>query len=122
MKGGKKYSLNLAGFSMTTNRITVDIDKSLIRFILSYLRFIFLFKKKPKFRKTSRGYHLWLYFDRKMSDKDMFKYRKLLFDDENRIRLDMVCITKPRQILFDEKIVVLIENGKKEKIRHAVLK
>jgi len=97
---------------MTTNRITVDIDKSFLKFAISLVRFLLVFRRLPRIKKTRRGWHLWIYLDKLISDKEMIKLRKLLLDDSKRIKLDMVCKFKPKQVLFHEKIVTEVKEGK----------
>ena len=97
---------------MPTNRITIDVDRSFFRFLVSLLRSIILFRKIPIIRKTSKGFHLIIYLPYLISNTQMLKYRKLLLDDERRIMLDFSSRFKPKQVLFDEKIVTETINGR----------
>ena len=106
---------------MLTNRITIDIDGNFFVFIHSVLRCLALLRRLPSWRKTSKGYHLWVYLDRLITEKEMYKYRLLLFDDRKRVRLDMTCRLKPKQVLFDEKIITEYDGKKVNIIKHQVL-
>jgi len=85
-------------------RITIDQDsKAVLSLSLKIVRGFLLFKKLPRtIRKTTKGYHLiWSGID--ISERDMFKYRKMLGDDKNRIRLDMLSDKRLNQVLFSAK-------------------
>jgi len=107
------------GDRVTTNRITVDIDGSFFTLLHSLLRCLVLCRIVPFIRKTSKGYHLWFYLPQNVTDREMYRLRLLLFDDKNRVRLDMKCKFKPKQVLFDEKKVIDLEERKV--VKHQIL-
>ena len=86
-------------------RITIDYDReSYIGLFWRILKGIYLCKKLPSMiRKCSRGYHI-VWHGLNISERDMFKYRKIIGDDPNRIRLDMCSEKRIKQVLFTEKI------------------
>ena len=83
-------------------RVSVDIDSdNPVSLFWSVAKGLYYLKKMPeKIRKTERGVHI-IYRDT-ISENESMKYRKLIGDDENRIRLDTVG-NRVRQILFTEK-------------------
>jgi hypothetical protein len=87
-------------------RITIDSDNpSQIGMALMIAKGLYYFKKLPhKIRITERGYHS-IFSDIPVDGTNIAKYRMLLGDDLNRIRLDSLESDKPRQILFSEKEV-----------------
>ncbi|HDJ96623.1 MAG TPA: hypothetical protein ENG45_00945 [Candidatus Aenigmarchaeota archaeon] len=105
---------------MLTNRITIDIDGNFFVFVHSFIRCLILFSKVPRYRKTSKGYHLWIYLDRLITEKELYKYRLLLFDDRKRVKLDMRCRLKPKQVLFDEKKITEFDGKNVRVIKHQV--
>ena len=109
------------GDILTTNRITVDIDKNIFLVLVSFFRFLILFRKFPKIRKTKRGFHLSIYLPYLISDSSLKKYRLLLFDDRKRIFMDDVPF-KPKQVLFDEKKLVLFDGKYSKVLSHRVSK
>jgi len=103
---------------MTTKRITIDIDRKYDwKLPVAIVRMLIIFRKFPKIERTKKGWHLTVYLDNNISNRKMFLYRKLLFDDERRILLDMVCKYKPKQVLFEFKRIVVIEDGKITRVR-----
>jgi hypothetical protein len=88
-------------------RLTLDIDKkSSFDIGLILLKGLFYFRKLPeKARNTERGIHI-TYRDIATDEANSLKYRRLLGDDKNRVRLDRMATKKPKQILFTEKEVI----------------
>lgn len=88
-------------------RISIDFDgKSSFDIGLILLKGLFYFRKLPeKTRNTERGVHI-IYRDIATDEANSLKYRRLLGDDENRVRLDRMATKKPKQILFTEKEVI----------------
>jgi len=85
-------------------RVTIDYDsESYIGLLWRILKGIFLCKKLPNIKKSSKGYHL-VWSGLNISERDMFKYRKIIGDDKNRIRLDRCSKKRIKQVLFTEKI------------------
>lgn len=92
-------------------RITIDIDtKNPIFLFRTFFYGLIMYRKLPNlFHITKKGYHLgWI--NVKISEDDMFRHRLLLGDDKRRILLDRICLCKPRQTLFNRKII--FQNGK----------
>lgn len=87
-------------------RVTCDIDcKSSLKIGYIILKGLYHFGKLPdKIENSEKGVHL-IYMHLDMDEKECFKFRKMLGDDSNRIRLDMETRFKPPQILFIEKNV-----------------
>lgn len=85
-------------------RLTVDIDSDNVLMLFNSLaRGLYFLKRFPDIiRKTERGFHV-IYKGIKISEREMFKYRKLLLDDENRQRLDRLSSLRNKQVLFTEK-------------------
>lgn len=88
-------------------RITADIDSKNKLKLFFYLNNIFKYIEKIE-RITikpsnSKGYHFIVFTKKRYSKKEVYKIRKLIGDDENRIKND-----KKRKIgeqtLFDKKI------------------
>lgn len=97
-------------------RVTLDQDtKSALALLLKLVKGFLLFKKLPRtIRKTRKGYHLiWSGID--ATKRDMFKYRKMLGDDKNRIRLDMLSNKRLSQVLFTDKRVTYFDDEGKVK-------
>lgn len=86
-------------------RVTVDIDdNSVSKMLFCLVKGIILCKKFPyKVRKTEKGWHL-IWKGLKISDEESLRYRKMLGDDPNRIKLDEES-TRIKQVLFTEKQV-----------------
>ena len=85
-------------------RITIDLDThSKLRLALTLLRgFATLYKFPDEIRKTNRGRHL-IYRGIKCTIEKMYLYRKIIGDDERRIKLDILKKKGEKQILFKEK-------------------
>lgn len=108
-------------------RVTIDLDSSSkIRLKWALLKGRLLCgKPADEIYRTRRGFHL-LWFNVPITEEQMFRYRKILNDDKKRIELDKECEKKPKQVLFDTKIIrYLNEDGtvrheeiwKRERIR-----
>lgn len=91
-------------------RITCDYDfKNPLRLAFYIAKGTILLRRFPrKLRKTKRGYHC-VWYGTSLSEKEMYKMRYRLGDDRNRIRLDMTCEKKPKQVLFEKKEVHIYE-------------
>jgi len=87
-------------------RITVDIDtKNPLVLFNSLLRGLILLRKIPFIEESNRGFHLiWHGVD--MPESDTYKYRLLIGDDENRVRLDMISEKRIKQVLFTHKTFI----------------
>ena len=99
-------------------RITIDQDsKSVLALSLKLVKGFLLFRKFPrKIRITRKGYHL-IWSDLDLTRREMFKYRKVIGDDKNRIRLDMLSNKRLSQVLFSAKRVTYFdEEGKVKQV------
>ncbi|MEM1543712.1 MAG: hypothetical protein QXP52_02250 [Candidatus Aenigmatarchaeota archaeon] len=87
-------------------RVTVDLDdNSLFKMLCVAVKGTILCKKLPfKIRRTERGWHL-IWKGLNISEEKSIEYRRKLGDDENRIKLDLECSKRIRQVLFTEKQV-----------------
>jgi hypothetical protein len=85
-------------------RVTADIDNdSPIALAIALIKGIIVCRKLPfKIRKTGKGYHI-IWRGLNIDEQTMFKYRKLIGDDPNRIKLDMEAGKRLKQVLFCEK-------------------
>lgn len=54
---------------------------------------------------TKKGYHL-IWYDLKISEKQMFLLRKFIGDDPNRLWLDMCSPKRIKQVLFTSKRII----------------
>ena len=90
---------------MSNIRITIDYDKeSLIGLSWRIVKGIYFCKKLPyKIRKSSKGYHI-IWSNINVNEHTMFVLRKVIGDDPNRIRLDLISKKRIKQVLFTEKI------------------
>lgn len=85
-------------------RVTIDIDTdNPITLFITLLKGVLVCKRFPyKVRKTGKGYHI-VFRGLKIDEETMYKYRMLIGDDENRIKLDMDAKKRIKQVLFSEK-------------------
>lgn len=93
-------------------RITIDIDtRNKLILLWKIIKGTILLEKIPDEIKTSasgRGYHL-IWYDQFLEQNihdafnSMIKYRKLIGDDKNRIKLDMMSPHRVPQIMFTDK-------------------
>jgi len=93
-------------------RVTIDIDNKskgdLYKAIIRGYRY--LRRKKPDFiRETGRGYHL-IWRGLSITEREMLKFRLLIGDDPNRVRLDSLSPHRIKQVLFYKK-GVRFKNG-----------
>lgn len=91
-------------------RVTVDIDeRSLFKMLCVAVRGSILCGRLPfKIRRTERGWHL-IWKGLNISEAESIKYRKILGDDPNRIKLDEECTKRIKQVLFTEKQIFYYE-------------
>lgn|GEM_PF-4890342 len=61
-------------------------------------------KKLPQIEKSNRGYHL-IYFTDINDFRRICILRRLIGDDKNRVRLDLLSKNKIKQVLFNKKYV-----------------
>jgi len=93
-------------------RLTCDIDtKNPLVLLFSIFRGIWLCRSLPEIEKSKKGWHLFWY-GLKINQKTMFKYRLLIGDDQNRVRLDMSSDKRIQQVMFNRKIFIKIPNYK----------
>jgi hypothetical protein len=87
-------------------RVTVDIDSnSIMKLAICIVKGIILCKKIPfKVRKTEKGWHV-IWRGLNIDERTMIKYRRILGDDPNRIKLDLEAKKRVQQVLFSEKEV-----------------
>jgi len=87
-------------------RVTSDLDtKDSLKIGYIILKGLYHFRKLPdKIENSEKGVHL-IYHNLDLDEKECFKFRKIMRDDENRIRMDLETRLKPPQILFIEKNV-----------------
>lgn len=84
-------------------RVTVDIDsKNPIVLAIAIIKGIILCRNFPQIEKSRRGFHL-IWYGLNIDENKMLLYRKLIGDDENRIRLDSLSDKRIKQVLFTEK-------------------
>lgn len=90
-------------------RITADLDtKHKTKLIKSISRALKRIKKITNLSinlSNSKGYHLIIFTNQHYSDKEIYKIRKYIGDDLNRIRFDKRK-TIGKQTLFDKKITI----------------
>jgi hypothetical protein len=89
-------------------RVTIDLD-SKNPFILFWvlLKGLCICKKLPdSIRKSpnKKGYHI-IWSGLNITENQMLRYRRLIGDDENRIKLDSSSKKRVKQILFTKKRV-----------------
>lgn len=89
-------------------RVTIDLDdKRWWRVLWTVFKGCVLIGRFPdeiRVSATGKGYHIiWRNLD--IDKMKMFRYRRLIGDDRNRIKLDMMCEKKITQVLFRKKIV-----------------
>lgn len=85
-------------------RVTVDIDSdNPLSLLVSLIKGTILCRRFPaKIRKTAKGYHI-IWRGLGISKKKAFKWRLMVGDDWNRVRLDMDSPKRISQVLFSEK-------------------
>ena len=89
-----------------SKRITIDLD-SKSRILLSWIFIKGLFKIKDVFevnvkKSYSGNYHLIFWSNRNYSQNEIFKLRKKLFDDKNRIRIDKLRGYNLQTLFYDK--------------------
>jgi len=89
-------------------RITIDLDDrrwwKVLWVVFKGCVLLRRFPDEIRASATGRGYHIiWRNLD--IDRMQMFRYRRLIGDDKNRIKLDMMCEKKITQVLFRKKIV-----------------
>ena len=91
-------------------RVTVDLDThNILKVVWTIVKGIIICKRLPyKIRKTKKGWHI-CFRGLDIDEETMFRYRKMLGDDENRIRLDRLSEKRLKQVLFKEKVVYVYE-------------
>ncbi len=91
-------------------RVSIDIDdKNPLKLMFIIAKGIFICKRFPKkIRITKRGFHI-IWRGLNIDEKTMYKYRKLLGDDETRIMLDQSSPKRLKQVLFSDKKVYQYE-------------
>lgn len=86
-------------------RCTVDVDGGKLRYWWSLLKGRLLIGRSPdRIYKTRKGYHL-IWEGLHLTQEQSMRYRKLIGDDQNRIRLDSASGKRLKQVLFSEKTV-----------------
>jgi len=87
-------------------RVSCDLDsKNSLKLGYYLLKGTLIFFKLPsKIRITRRGFH-YIWSGLFITEQKSYYYRKILGDDLNRIRLDMVSDKRLKQVLFKEKKV-----------------
>ena len=81
-------------------RVTVDLDyPSELQFLKVFFT-LKLFTNIIEAFRTRKGYHLQAYNLPKMSEKELYEFRRFLGDDENRVYFDEKLHGKPEQVLF----------------------
>lgn len=85
-------------------RVTIDIDHDFKPYLYwSLLKGFYFLKRRPNLiRKTERGWHI-VYRFLKIDRKTAYKYRYMLGDDTNRIKLDRLSTRRIKDVLFSEK-------------------
>jgi len=90
-------------------RVTIDLDdKRWWKVMWTIFKGCLITKKFPdEVRKsaTGKGYHI-IWRDLDIDEIRMFRYRKIIGDDKNRIKLDLVSRKRVSQVLFTKKKVV----------------
>lgn len=71
-------------------------------FTATLMKGLILCRSLPKIRKTAKGWHI-VWYGLDIDEETMFKYRMLIGDDPNRIKLDMEAGKRISQVLFREK-------------------
>jgi hypothetical protein len=61
-------------------------------------------RKLPKIEESNRGYHL-IYFTEINDFRRICVLRRIIGDDKNRVRLDLLSTNKIKQVLFNKKYV-----------------
>jgi hypothetical protein len=99
-------------------RITVDKDNH-NRINLRWTLFkgrVLIGRTPDRIYKTRKGYHLiWDDVRKKgipITEEQSMRYRKLIGDDRNRLRLDSVSDKRLKQVLFCQKDIFLYEPAK----------
>jgi len=104
-------------------RITIDIDtRNKLILLWKIFKGTILLEQFPDEIKSSasgRGYHLIWYnqfLEQNITEafNNMIKYRKLIGDDKNRIRLDMLTPHRVPQIMFTDKEFINLKNKRGE--------
>ncbi|RLG99447.1 hypothetical protein DRO19_02255, partial [Candidatus Bathyarchaeota archaeon] len=73
---------------------------------LQFLKVFFtlkLFTNIIEVFRTKKGYHLQAYGFPEMSEEELYEFRRVLEDDENRIFFDEKLHGKPEQVLFTRR-------------------
>lgn len=99
-------------------RVTIDIDShNVLSLSWTLLKGIVICRRIPfYFRKTHKGFHIaWRGLN--ISQDTMFKYRHIIGDDENRIKLDRERKKTIRQVMFTEKSVYKFDGTNKIRIQ-----
>ena len=84
-------------------RVTVDLDyPSELQFLRTFFA-LKQFTKVIEVFRTRKGYHFQAYDFPKMSEKELYEFRRVLGDDENRVFFDEELHGKPEQVLFTRR-------------------
>jgi len=90
-------------------RVTVDIDtKNPLVLLTAILKGIILCRSFPEIESSRRGFHL-IWYGLNIDEETMLRYRRIIGDDENRIRLDSISDKRIKQVLFTEKKVINVK-------------
>ena len=90
-------------------RVTIDLDdKRWWKVMWVLLKGCLIFRKFPdevRLSATGKGYHI-IWRGLNISEAEMFRYRKIIGDDKNRVGLDLASRKRVPQVLFKEKQVI----------------